>query len=50
MHHFVCEVEIVTMAGAVYERRRVNAPCLKNTRAPKLGDELAVSEAVNMCV
>ena len=40
----------MTTVGAAQERRRMDAPCLRNTRALKPGDELVVSEAVKKCV
>ena len=50
MHPFVSEVDIVVKVGAVDQRRLVGVPCLSNTRALKLGDELLVSEPVKKCI
>ena len=49
MHPFVSEVEIVTKAGGVEQRRTVGVPCIRNTRALKLGDELILAEAAKKC-
>jgi hypothetical protein len=50
MHPFCSEVEIVTKAGGVEQRRTVGVPCIRNTRALKLGDELILAEAAKKCI
>jgi hypothetical protein len=50
MHPFYSYVEVVTKAGGVEQRRNVGVPCIRNTRALKLGDELILAEAAKKCI